>query len=214
MSTLQLYSLATPNSQKVGIALEEMGLDYEAHKINIMEGDQFSDDYKKINPNSKIPSLVDPVGDNGAPLAIMESGAILLYLAEKTGQFLPTDAAGRSRTLQWLFFQVGGVGPMFGQFGHFYKFAEGDHAYALERYRKETQRLLAVMDQHLSEHTYLVGEDITIADFATFPWVNCLSAFYKAEGELNLESFTHVNRWLKTCLARPKTQVGMKVCGF
>jgi GSH-dependent disulfide-bond oxidoreductase len=138
---LQLYSLATPNGQKISIALEEMGLSYQAHTINIMAGDQFKDSYKKINPNSKIPALIDPEGDNGKPLAIMESGAILIYLAKKSGQFLPTNEADKNRVYQWLFFQVGSVGPMFGQFGHFFKYAKEkcDHKYPLQRYTDETK---------------------------------------------------------------------------
>jgi GSH-dependent disulfide-bond oxidoreductase len=212
--TLQLYSLATPNGQKVGIALEEMGLPYEAHLINIMQGDQFTPEFVKINPNSKIPAIVDPVGDHGKPLAIMESGAILLYLAEKSGQFLPTDPALRSKVLQWLFFQVGGVGPMFGQFGHFYKFAQEkcDHPYPLERYQSETERLLGVLNTQLEHSAYLAHDEISIADFATLPWVAVLDGFYGATDTLNTKKYTHVQRWLKDCMARPKTQAGIKVC--
>ena len=213
---IQLYSLATPNGQKVGIALEEMGIPYDAHLINIMQGDQFTPEFVKINPNSKIPAIVDPVGDHGKPLAIMESGAILLYLAEKSGQFLPTDTGLRSNVMQWLFFQVGGVGPMFGQFGHFYKFAQDkcDHPYPLNRYQSETERLLGVLDTQLEQSAYLAHDEISIADFATVPWVAVLDGFYGATDTLNTQKYTHVQRWLKDCLARPKTQAGIQVCAI
>jgi GST-like protein len=213
---LQLYSLATPNGQKIGIALEEMQLEYEAHTVNISKGEQFTEDFIKINPNSKIPALVDPSGPGGQPLSIMESGAILIYLAEKSSQFLSKDARLRSETLQWLFFQVGGVGPMFGQFGHFYKFAvdKCDHPYPLERYKTEAQRLLGVLDKHLNGRNFLVGEDYSIADMATMPWINCLSQFYKAQDILGLENYRHVNLWKERLLARPLTSKGMSVCSL
>lgn len=213
---LQLYSLATPNGVKASIMLEELGLDYEAHRINIMDGDQFKPEFVEINPNSKIPALVDPEGADGQPLNIMESGAILLHLAEKTGKFLPTDALKRSQTIQWLFLQVGGIGPMFGQFGHFFKFAvdKCDHPYPTERYTAETKRLLGVLETQLTDREYIIGDEYTIADIATFPWVNGLSQFYKADDQLGLADFPNVNRWLKTCLDRPAVQRGMKVCGF
>ena len=211
---LQLYSLATPNGQKVSIALEEMELEYDAHKINILEGEQFADSFVKINPNSKIPALVDPVGDNGEPLAIMESGAILLYLAEKHQKFLPKSPADRSRVLQWLFFQVGGVGPMFGQFGHFYKYAKdkGDHPYPVKRYSEETKRLLEVMDGQLAQRDYLTGDTISIADFATAPWVMALDGFYEASEHLDLNSFDKVCSWVDRCNRRKGFQKGLKVC--
>ena len=216
MDKIQLYSLATPNGQKASIALEEMGLEYDAHKIDIMKGDQFTDEYIKINPNSKIPAIVDPTGDNGKPLAIMESGAILLHLAEKTNKFLPTDPGSRSKVLQWLFFQVGGVGPMFGQFGHFFRYAgeKCDHPYPTERYTTEAKRLLGVMDKQLQDNEFIAGKDISIADFATVPWVTCLSMFYKADDQLSLSEFKNVNRWTENFLARPAVQAGMKVCSF
>ena len=214
MTPLQLYSLATPNGQKVAIALEEMGLPYEAHTVNILKGDQFSDDFIKINPNSKIPALVDPQGSNNQPLFIMESGAILMYLAEKSGQFLPQDPAGKSRCLQWLFFQMGGVGPMFGQFGHFYIYAKDkcDHPYPLQRYAQETKRLLSVLEKQLGENSFIAGSDYTIADMAIAPWVHCLSHFYKADIILDLDKYTAVQSWLKRFLSRPAVQKGMKVC--
>ncbi len=211
---IQLYSLATPNGQKVSIALEEMGLAYDAHTINIMEGDQFTDEFIRINPNSKIPAIVDPDGPDGSPLAIMESGAILLYLAEKTGQFLPKDARLRSETLQWLFFQVGGIGPMFGQFGHFFKYATDkiDHPYPIERYSKEVKRLMGVLDKRLAGRKFLVGDDYTIADMSIVPWIVCLDQFYQAHDFLNLSQFKNVNAWATRSLDRPKTKAGTTVC--
>lgn len=214
MKALQLYSLATPNGQKVSIALEEMGLAYEAHTVNILKGDQFQENFIKINPNSKIPALVDPEGDMGKPLAIMESGAILMYLAEKSGQFLPQDRVDKTRCLQWLFFQMGGVGPMFGQFGHFYVYAKDKcaHPYPLQRYALETKRLLAVLEKQLSENNFVAGSDYTVADMALAPWVHCLSHFYKADIILDLDKYTAVQSWLGKFLSRPAVQKGMKVC--
>lgn len=213
---IQLYSLATPNGQKASVALEEMEIPYEAYKIDIMAGDQFTPEFIKINPNSKIPAIVDPQGDHGKPLAIMESGAILIYLAEKSGKFLPQDPVEKNKVLQWLFFQVGSVGPMFGQFGHFYHYAgkKCEHPYPVERYTKETQRLLKVLDDRLQSHEYLTGTNITIADFATVPWVLALTRFYKAEDHLGIADFKQVHRWVESFLSRPKVKIGMDVCGF
>lgn len=213
---IQLYSLATPNGQKVSIALEELGLEYDAHKINIMEGDQFSEDFLKVNPNSKIPALLDPTGADGDSLPIMESGAILLHLAEKTGKLLSKDARLRSETLQWLFFQMGGVGPMFGQFGHFYRYAKEncDHPYPVERYTKEAKRILAVIDKRLEGRKFLVGEEYSIADISIFPWVGCLDSFYEASEILELDTFKNVNAWYKRCSERPASIKGAKVCGW
>lgn len=213
-NAIQLYSLATPNGQKIGIALEEMGLSYDAHLIDINKGDQFTEEYKKINPNSKIPSIVDLDGPNGKPISIMESGAILIYLAEKTGKFLPKNLALRCQTLQWLFWQVAGVGPMFGQFGHFHVFAKDkcDAPYPEERYTKEVKRLLAVLDTQLMEGPYLVGSEFTIADIAILTWVNALDVVYKSRDYLKMEEFNNVNSWLKHCLDRPAVQRGLLVC--
>jgi GST-like protein len=216
MEKLKLYSLATPNGQKVSIALEEMEIPYEATTINIMKGDQFTDEFIAINPNSKIPALIDPIGDKGQSLAIMESGAILLYLAEKTEKFLPKESAARSRTLQWLFFQMGGVGPMFGQFGHFYKYAKDkcDHPYPVERYSKETQRLLDVIETKLNQTNFIAGNDYTIADMSIAPWVMCLEKHYDAKEALQLNRFKKINNWLKGLMERPAFQKGLEVCGF
>ena len=195
---IQLYSLATPNGVKASIALEEMGIEYDAHKINIMEGDQFSEEFKRLNPNSKIPAIQDPNGPNNKSINIMESGAILLYLAQKSGKLLPSDPHEYSQVLQWLFFQVGHVGPMFGQFGHFLRFATDscDHPYPVERYTNETARLVQVLENKLEGQDYIANNQYSIADIAIFPWVNCLTEFYKAGDILEMEKFKNVNRWL------------------
>lgn len=213
---IQLYSLATPNGQKVSIALEEMEIAYDAHKIDIMEGDQFKPEFVKINPNSKIPAIVDPSGPDNHEFPIMESGAILIYLADKSGKFLSSDEKKRSETIQWLFFQMASVGPMFGQFGHFYKYAKDkcEHPYPTERYTTETKRLLAVIDKRLEESKYIATDKITIADFAIFPWVLCLDKFYEASDHLNLPSYENVARWVSEIEQRPKVKIGLDVCGF
>ena len=212
---IQLYSLATPNGQKVSIALEELSLPYEPHKVNIMENDQFTDEFKAACPNSKIPAIVDPEGPDGKPLAIFESGAILLHLAEKTGKLIPTDARKRSECLQWLFFQMAGVGPMFGQLGHFYKFAKERLPYPTERYTNEVRRLLGVLETQLDGQSYLVGEEYTIADICTFPWVGCVDWGYGAREYLKLDAdFPNVVAWHKRCTEKPASVRGAKVCGF
>ena len=214
---ITLYSLATPNGQKVSIALEEMGLAYDAIKIDITKDEQFDPAYLKLNPNGKIPTITDPEGPEGEPISIMESAAILIYLAEKSGQLLATDSRERMVTLQWLFFQVGHVGPMFGQFGHFY--AHGgkdacDHPYPLERYTKETKRLLAVLEERLTDNAYLAGPNYSIADIATFPWVGCLDWGYHATQVLDLQSYPHVMAWHQKCSERPAAKRGAAVCPF
>lgn len=213
---IQLYSLATPNGQKIGIALEEMEIPYDAHTVNIMKGDQFKPEFIKINPNSKIPALIDLDGPGGQPISIMESGAILIYLGQKSGKFYPQDPRLQSEVLQWLFFQVGGIGPMFGQFGHFFKYAvdKCDHPYPLERYTNESKRLLGVLDKHLEGRQFLVGEQYTIADMSIVTWVNGVRVHYKAEEKLELNKFTNVTAWVKRILDRPKTQKGLTVCGM
>ena len=213
---IQLYSLATPNGQKVSIALEEMQIPYDAHKIDIMEGDQFKPEFIKINPNSKIPAIVDPNGPEDKEISIMESGAILVYLAEKSGLFYPKDERQRSEILQWLFFQMASVGPMFGQFGHFYKYVKDkcDHPYPKERYTNEVKRLLAVIDKKLEASKYIASEEISIADFAIFPWVVCLDKFYEASEHLGLKSFKNINKWVSEIEQRPKVKKGLNICGF
>jgi len=209
---LQLFSLNTPNGIKVALALEELQIPYEAHTVRIGKGEQFSDAFKSISPNSKIPAIVDLNGPGGKPLALMESGAILIYLAEKAGRLLPTDSALRFKCLQWLFFQVGHIGPMFGQFGHFFKYARDkcDHPYPLERYTNEAKRLLGVLENELSDKEYLVGE-YTIADIATVPWVNGLSVSYGAADVLKLGEFPRVQAWAERITARPAYQIGKDV---
>ncbi|MGI9461639.1 MAG: glutathione S-transferase N-terminal domain-containing protein [Alphaproteobacteria bacterium] len=209
---IQLYSLATPNGVKISIALEEMHIQYDAHLIDIGANHQFTDDFININPNSKIPAIIDPKGDNGKPLAIMESGAILLYLAEKTGQFLSKDPVKRCKTLQWLFWQMGGVGPMFGQFGHFTVYAPKKIPYAIERYTKETKRLLTVLEKQLEKNKFVSGDDITIADFAIMPWVRGLETGYKAEKVLKLKNYPYTMAWCKKITDRPAVQKGLLVC--
>ncbi|MEZ4235235.1 MAG: glutathione S-transferase N-terminal domain-containing protein [Myxococcota bacterium] len=208
---IQLYSMATPNGQKVGVALEELGLPYELHRIDITKGDQHDEEYLRINPNGKIPSIVDPHGPAG-PLPLMESAVILNYLARKGGGLLPDDERLYWETQQWLSFQIASVGPMFGQFGHFFAFARDktSDTYALERYTAEVRRLLGVLDRRLSGRTFLVGEQFTIADVATFPWIAGLS-FYKAQDHLGYAEFAHVVAFVERCLARPAVQRGMKV---
>lgn len=209
---IQLYSLGTPNGQKISIALEEMALPYEAHRIEIMKDDQFTDEFIAINPNSKIPAIIDPNGPNNEPFAVFESGAILMYLAEKSGKFLPTDPAARSECLQWLFFQMGGIGPMFGQFGHFHTFAKEKVPYAIERYRNEARRLLTVLDKQLSEKSFLIGDAYSIADMATFPWVGTLDWAYKAAESLQLhQDFPNVMTWYERCRQRPAAVRGLAV---
>ncbi|WIA41314.1 hypothetical protein OEZ86_004911 [Tetradesmus obliquus] len=203
---IQLYSLATPNGQKVSVALHELGLDFDTHVIDIRKGDQFTDEFKKINPNSKIPALVDPDGPGGKELALFESGAILLYLAEKTGKLLPADPAAKWETVSWLMFQMGGVGPMFGQFGHFTKYAPEKVPYAINRYTTEAKRLLGVLEARLTGRQYIMGDDYTIADIATFPWVVCLSAFYNADEALGLAGFKAVQAWVNRCMERPASK--------
>lgn len=213
---IQLYSLATPNGIKVSVALEEMGLEYEAHTVNIMADEQFKPEFLALNPNSKIPVIVDPNGPGGKPLPVFESGAILLYLAEKSGKFLPQDAVQRWETIQWLFFQMGGVGPMFGQFGHFFKYARDkcDHPYPLERYTNEAKRLLGVIEKRLDGRDFIIDAGYTIADMAIFPWVLCLKKFYHGEEQLSLNSFPKVLAWMERCMARPLTAKGLDVCPF
>jgi GSH-dependent disulfide-bond oxidoreductase len=202
---LDLYTWTTPNGRKVSIMLEELALPYRVHPINIGKGEQFAPDYVAINPNGKIPSLVDPDGPDGSPVAMMESGAILIYLADKSGKLLPKTGRGRYVALQWLMFQMGGVGPIFGQVHHFLRAAKEPVPYAIERYTKETRRLYGVLNGRLQDQEYLAGE-YSIADIATYPWV----ARYEWH-KTNLADFPHVKRWFDAISARPAVQRGMKV---
>lgn len=210
---LQLYSLPTPNGVKVSIMLEEIGLPYEPHTINIGQNETWEPEFLSLNPNGKIPAILDPNGPGGKPFALFESGAILIYLAEKTGQFLPTDPAQRYETLQWLFFQMAAVGPMFGQLGYFHKFAgrEIEDKRPLERYRAESQRLLGVLETRLEGRTWIMGDDYTIADISLLGWVRNLIGFYGAGDLVDYASLTHVPAWLARGLARPAVQRGLEI---
>jgi GST-like protein len=210
---LQLYSLPTPNGVKVSIALEETGLPYEPHLVRFDQNDQNSPEFLALNPNNKIPAIIDPDGPNGQPLALWESGAILVYLAAKTGQLMPTDLAARYETLQWVMFQMGGIGPMFGQVGFFHKFAGKDYEdkRPRDRYVAESVRLLRVLEQRLAGRDWIMGDDYTIADIATFPWVNNLVGFYGAGELVGWANFPNVQRVLAAFLARPAVQRGLKI---
>jgi len=203
---IELYTWGTPNGRKVSIMLEECGLPYNSHKINIGTNiEQFTADYLKINPNGKIPAIVDPDGPEGAPISLMESGAILVYLAEKSGKFLPRAGGARYKTLEWLMFQMGGVGPMFGQVHHFVRSAKEKVPYGIERYSKEKDRLYGVLDKRLGEQAYLAGE-YSIADMATYPWVS-----RHEWHNTDLNDFPGVKRWFDAISARPAVQRGMAV---
>jgi GST-like protein len=202
---IDLYTWTTPNGRKVSIMLEELALPYRVHPINIGQGEQFRPDYVKINPNSKIPSIVDPEGPDGGPITMMESGAILIYLAGKTGKLLPASVRDRYVALQWLMFQMGSVGPIFGQVHHFLRAAKEPVPYAIARYTKETRRLYGVLNDRLKDNEYLVN-GYSIADIATYPWV----ARYEWH-KTDLNDFPHVRRWFDAISARPAVQRGMKV---
>lgn len=210
---LQLYSLPTPNGVKVSIMLEETGLPYEPHLVSFETNDQMSPAFLSLNPNNKIPAILDPNGPADKPLALFESGAILLYLAEKTGQFMPKDAAGRYETIQWLMFQMGGVGPMFGQLGFFHKFAGKDYEdkRPRDRYVAESKRLLGVLNQRLATRTWMMGDAYTIADMAIFPWVRNLVGFYGAGELVEFERFPQVQRALAAFVERPAVQRGLAI---
>jgi GST-like protein len=201
---IDLYTWSTPNGRKVSIMLEEVGLPYRVHAINIGKDEQFAPDYLKINPNGKIPSIVDPEGPDGKPIAMMESGAILIYLARKTGRLLPSGRR-EYEVLQWLMFQMGGVGPMFGQTHHFLRAAKEPVPYGIERYSKETKRLYGVLNERLKGNDYLAG-DYSIADVATYPWV----ARYEWH-KTDLNDFPGVKRWFDAISSRPAVKKGMAV---
>ncbi|MBU2065066.1 MAG: glutathione S-transferase N-terminal domain-containing protein [Gammaproteobacteria bacterium] len=208
---LQLYSLPTPNGVKVSIMLEEIGLPYEPHLVSFETNDQLSSEFLSLNPNNKIPAILDPAGPDGVPLALFESGAILIYLAEKTGQLLSQDAATRYETIQWLMWQMGGIGPMFGQLGFFHKFAGKDYPdkRPRDRYVAETQRLLGVLDQRLQGRAWIMGNEYSIADIAIFPWVRNLVGFYEAGELVEFERFSNVQRVLQTFVERPAVIKGL-----
>jgi GST-like protein len=210
---LQLYSLATPNGVKITIFLEETGLPYEAHFVSFETSDQMSPEFISLSPNNKIPAILDPDGPGGKPLALFESGAILIYLAEKTGKLIPKDAAGRYETIQWLMFQMGGIGPMFGQLGFFHKFAGKDYEdkRPRDRYVGEAKRLLGVLNKRLEGRSWIMGDDLTIADVAIFPWVRGLVGFYDAGELVGINDFPEVQRVLAAFLARPAVIRGLSL---
>jgi GSH-dependent disulfide-bond oxidoreductase len=210
---LQLYSLPTPNGVKVSIMLEEIGLPYEAHRVRFDANDQLSPEFLSLNPNNKIPAILDPSGPGGQPLALFESGAILLYLADKTGQLMPRDPALRWHTVQWLMFQMGGIGPMFGQLGFFHKFAGKDYEdkRPRDRYVAESRRLLGVLNQRLADHEWIMGSDYSIADIAVWPWVNNLLGFYEAGPLVGADDFAQVQRALRSFKARPAVVRGLTI---
>ncbi len=200
---IDLYTFTTPNGRKPAILLEELGLPYSIHNIDISKGDQFSPEFIAINPNSKIPAIIDRDTD----ITVFESGAILIYLAEKTGKFLPKEGSDRARVIEWLMFQMASVGPMFGQLGHFRNAAPEQIPYAIARYEKETLRLLGVLDRQLADNPYIAGE-YAIADMATYPWVVATTSPYMG---LSLEEFPHVQRWIAAMESRPAVKTGMAI---
>ena len=210
---LQLYSLNTPNGVKVSIMLEEIGLPYEPHFIDITKNETWGPEFLSLNPNGKIPAIIDPDGPDGQPLALFESGAILIYLAEKTGKLIPADAAGRYETIQWLMWQMGGLGPMFGQLGFFHRFAGKaiEDKRPLERYVAESKRLLGVLDSRLEGRNWIMGDDYTIADISMLGWVRNLIGFYEARDLVSFDSLTNVPAWLERGLARPAVQRGLEI---
>src|SRR5215468_9419423 len=210
---LQLYSLPTPNGVKASIMLEETGLPYEPHLVDILKNESWTPEFLSLNPNGKIPAIIDPNGPGGKAIGLFESGAILLYLAEKTGQLLPADPIRRYETIQWVFFQMAFIGPMFGQVGYFYKFAgkEITDKRPLERYRDESKRLLGVLEGHLDGRQWIMDDDYTIADISMLGWVRNLIGFYGAGELVAFDALHHVPRWLERGLARPAVQRGLDI---
>jgi GST-like protein len=210
---LQLYSLPTPNGVKVSIMLEETGLPYEVHRVSFDTQDQMTPEFLSLNPNNKIPAILDPDGPDGKPMTLFESGAILIYLADKTGRLMPKDPAGRYQTIQWLMFQMGGIGPMFGQVGFFNKFAGKEFAdkRPRDRYVAESKRLLGVLNRQLEHRPWIVGDEYTIADVATFPWISNLLGFYEAGELVGIQDFSHVTRALGSFKARPAVIRGLDI---
>lgn len=210
---IQLYSLTTPNGVEASIMLEETGLAYEPHLVDFESRDQHSAEFRSLNPYGKIPAIIDPHGPDDRPFPLFESGAILLYLAEKADQFIPENAPGRFETIQWLMFQVGGVGPMFGQLGFFHKFAgrEYEDKRPRDRYVSETKRLLDVLDQHLQERAWMMGDEYTIADIAIFPMVRNLIDFYEAGDLVGMSEYPNVTKTLAAFLERPAVVRGLSI---
>jgi len=210
---LQLYSFPTPNGIKVSAMLEETGLAYEPHLVSLMDGETTSPEFLSLNPNNKIPAILDPNGPGGETMGLFESGAILIYLAEKTGKFLSDDPVTRYQTLQWLMWQMGGVGPMFGQLGFFHAYGGKDFEdkRPWTRYKEETQRLLDVLDDRLADRAFIMGDDYTIADIAIWPWVRALDTGYKAWDLLEIGELDNVMRWFETCSTRPASQKAVNI---
>lgn len=210
---LQLYSAPTPNGVKVSIMLEETGLPYEAHYIDIGNNESWTPEFLSLNPNGKIPAILDPNGPDDKPLPLFESGAILLYLAEKTGQLLPDNPARRYETIQWVFFQMANIGPIFGQVGFFHKFAgrEYEDKRPLKRYADETKRLLGVLETRLEGRDWIMGGDYTIADISALGWVRNLIGFYEARDLVEFDRLEHVDVWLERCLSRPAVERGLHI---
>jgi GST-like protein len=210
---IQLYSLPTPNGVKASIALEELGLAYEPHLVSFERDDQLSPEFLSLNPNNKIPAIIDPEGPEGKPLALFESGAILVYLADKAGGLMPRNASARYETLQWLMFQMGGIGPMFGQVGFFVKFAGKDFEdkRPRDRYVSEAKRLLGVLDRRLEGRDWIMGSEYTIADVATFPWVRNLVGFYGAGDLVEFPRYANVGRVLAAFVERPAVKAGLAI---
>ncbi|BAT58170.1 disulfide-bond oxidoreductase YfcG [Variibacter gotjawalensis] len=210
---IQLYSLPTPNGVKASIMLEEVGLPYEPHRVDFETNDQMSAEFISLNPNNKIPAIIDPNGPDGKPLPLWESGAILVYLADKTKKLIPQDAAGRYHALQWVMFQMGGIGPMFGQLGFFNKFAGKDYEdkRPRDRYVNESKRLLGVLDKHLDGKAWVLGNDYSIADIAIFPWIRNLYGFYEAGDLVGRSDFKNVDRVLAEFVKRPAVEKGLTI---
>ena len=210
---IQLYSVPTPNGIKVSAMLEETGLAYEPHLVKFADDDQFTPEFLSLNPNNKIPAIIDPHGPGGQPMPLWESGAILIYLAEKTGKFLSEDPVARYHTLQWLMWQMGGVGPMMGQFGFFHAFAgkqiEDKRPY--DRYKEETIRLLGVLDDRLEGRDFVMGDAYSIADIAIWPWIRVLKGHYDAHDILEMDDVPNVLRWFETCVNRPASKIAVNV---
>ena len=209
---IQLYSFPTPNGIKVSAMLEETGLPYEAHTINIMQNDQMTPEFLALNPNNKIPAIIDPCGPGGDPVEIFETGAIMIYLAEKSGKFLPSAPQAKAEVLSWLMWQMGGLGPMLGQFGHFYKFAADKTTddYAKDRFTTESKRLLGVLDEHLRAKDFVAAGQHTIADMAIWPWLNAVS-FYEGEEALGMSDYGNVARYLTLHVGRPASKAAMNI---
>jgi len=212
-TAIQLYSVPTPNGIKVAAMLEETGLEYDPHLVKFAADEQFTPEFLSLNPNNKIPAIIDPDGPGAKAMPLWESGAILIYLAEKTGKFLPIDPVKRYETLQWLMWQMGGVGPMFGQLGFFHIGGGKDLSdkAAHTRYKDETRRLLGVLDARLKGRTFIMGDEYTIADIAIWPWVRVLGGHYDAHDMLGLDDFPEVMHWFGTCLERPASKIAVNV---